>query len=125
MMTDYRAGFTTGLISGWSAGVATAALVLLVVSVATYLLPVEYHMTQDGIEITFVGVRRFRGWEEFRNYYPHDAGVHLSTFRRPSGLDSFRGSYIRLAPGDRDRIVRFLDVHIKRENTDAQEGESD
>ncbi|MFH1676187.1 MAG: hypothetical protein ABIC40_04100, partial [bacterium] len=72
-------------------------------------------MTGDGIEIVFLKLKTFRAWDEFRNFYPHDVGVHLSTFRRPSGLDPFRGSFIRFAPGNRDLVLRFLDGHIRRE----------
>jgi hypothetical protein len=95
-------------------GVVLLAAVLLVGSVAPYLFPIHYHLTDGGIEIAFLGVRTFRGWKDFRNFYPHKVGVHLSTFRRPSSLDPFRGSFIRFAPGNRDSVLRFLNAHIKR-----------
>ena len=105
-------------------GMVTIALVLLVVSVAPYLFPTSYHLTQDGIEIRFLRAVTFRGWEELKNFYPHDVGVHLSTFRRPSGLDAFRGNYIRFGRGNREEVLRFLDDRIKREHPRRDEAES-
>jgi len=105
-------------------GILLIAAVLLVVSVAPYLFPVRYLMTHEGIEINFLGVRRFRSWSEFKNFYPHDVGVHLSTFSRPVGLDAFRGSFIRFAPGNREAVLRFLDAHIKRPKPNSQKSDS-
>jgi hypothetical protein len=112
------------LWTGWG-GLVLIAAGLLVVSVAPYLFPVRYRMTNEGIEIKFLGVRTFRSWNEFRNYYPHDVGVHLSPFRAPSGLDPFRGSFIRFAPGNRKAVLRFLDAHIKRAESARKKGESE
>jgi len=107
--------------TGW-AGMVLIAAALLVVSVAPYIFPARYRMRRDGIEIVFLGVRTHRGWEEFKNYYPHEMGVHLSPFRRPSGLDPFRGNFIRFAPDNREAVLRFLDAHIKRGDSDPGEG---
>ena len=106
----------------WSGmvGMIFPALILLIVSVAPYLFPVNYRMNGDGIEIVFLKVKTFRAWDEFRNFYSHDVGVHLSTFRKPSGLDPFRGSFIRFAPGNRDIVLRFLDGHIRREKRESE-----
>jgi len=95
-------------------GLVVLGALLLVVAMAPYFFPVRYHMTGRGVEIIFLGVRTFRGWEELRNFYPSDVGVHLSTFKRPNALDSFRGSFIRFAPGNREAVLRFLDAHIER-----------
>jgi len=99
---------------------------ILVVSTAPYFFPIEYRLNRDGIEITFVGVKTFRSWDEYRNFYPHDIGAHLSTFRRSNFLDSFRGNFIRFDPARREDILRFLCEHIEgtksREGKDQPEG---
>lgn len=102
-------------------GLVLIGAVFLLVSMAPYLLPTTYRMSSEGIEIRFLGVRTFREWEQFRNFYPHDVGVHLSTFSRPSGLDAFRGSFIRFAPDNREAVLRFLNAHIKREKVPSGE----
>jgi hypothetical protein len=109
------------MLSGYP-GMVLLGAILLISAVAPYLFPTKYHLTGQGIEIAFLGVKKFRGWEEFRNFYPHEMGVHLSTFRRPGGLDAFRGSFIRFAPGNRDIVLRFLDARIKRSKPDSVPG---
>jgi len=98
--------------TGWP-GMGVIAILLLTVSMAPYIMPTSYRMDADGIEITFVGVKRFREWAEFRNYLPHHDGVHLSTFRKPNAMEAFRGSYIRFDPCNRDEVLEFLEKHIK------------
>lgn len=109
------------LFTGWP-GMAIVALIVLVISLAPYLFPVHYRMDSRGIEIVFLGVRSLRAWEELKNFYPHDVGVHLSTFRRPSGLDAFRGSFIRFAPGNGKLVLKFLEKHIKRDQGESGSG---
>lgn len=95
-------------------GLALLALIFLVVSMAPFLFPTRYRIDSEGLEVIFLGVRSFKGWEEYKNFYPHDVGVHLSPFRKLTGLDPFRGNFIRFAPGNREEVIRFLDKHIKR-----------
>jgi len=93
---------------------ALLALLFLVISMGPYFFPTSYSADSNGLEIMFLGVKSFRSWDEFRNFYPHDVGVHLSTLRKPGPLDPFRGSFIRFKPGKREEILRFLGKHIKR-----------
>ena len=101
------------MFTGWL-NMAFLALIFLVITMAPFFFPTRYRMDDEGIEIVFLGVRTFRGWEEYKNFYPHDVGVHLSTFKRPSRLDAFRGNYIRFAPGNRKEVLGFLETHIER-----------
>ncbi|MCX6645345.1 MAG: hypothetical protein NTY09_03155 [bacterium] len=95
-------------------GFVLLAFILLVVSIAPFIFPTRYHMNSEGLEIIFLGIRNFRGWEEYRNFYPHDVGVHLSPFKELTRLDPFRGNFIRFSPGNRGEVIGFLDRHIKR-----------
>jgi hypothetical protein len=105
-------------------GFVLIAFILLVVSMAPFIFSTRYFMNSEGLEINFLGIRNFRGWEEYRNFYPHDVGVHLSPFRELSRLDPFRGNFIRFAPGNHEEVIRFLDRHIKRpEKTGSESGE--
>jgi len=109
--------------TGWP-GMAVLAAVILAVSMAPFLFPTRYRMDGEGIEIVFLGVRTFRPWDELRNFYPHDVGVHLSTFKRPNALDPFRGSFIRFAPGNGEEVLTFLRAHIRRDKGEAEGGPS-
>jgi cell division protein FtsW (lipid II flippase) len=101
--------------SGFGQFYGIFCLVVLVLAMSTYFLPTFYSMDDEGIEITsWYFVKRFRPWDELRNFYVYDVGVHLTTFTKPSRLDAFRGSFIRFKPGNKDRVVAFLNEHIKR-----------
>lgn len=91
-------------------------IIMLSGSLGAYFFPVDYRLSSDGIEIFFIGVRTFRSWNEYRNFYPHNDGVHLSTFRRLNWLDSFRGNFIRFTKDNRESVISFLDVYIKRDD---------
>ena len=109
-------GFCTYLFwSGFGQFYGIFALVVLVAAMAPFFLPTVYKLDEEGIEITslFV-VRHFRPWGEYRNFYTHNVGVHLSTFSKPSRMDAFRGNFIRFTPGNREQVIAFLDEHIKR-----------
>jgi hypothetical protein len=92
------------------------SLVVLGLSMASFFLPTTYELDEEGIEIiSLLVVRHFRPWSEFRNFYVHDVGVHLSTFSKPSRLDAFRGNFIRFTPSNREQVVAFLNEHIERQ----------
>ena len=108
-------------------GLVLLAFAFLIVSMAPYIFPARYRMDSEGLEVIFLGVRSFRGWEEYRNFYPHDVGVHLSPFRELTRLDPFRGNFIRFSPGNRDEVIKFLDRYIDRKiagknKTDGEKG---
>lgn len=95
-------------------GLVLLAFVFLVVSMAPFIFPTRYRMDAEGLEVIFLGVRSFRGWEEYRNFYPHDVGVHLSPFKELTRLDPFRGNFIRFTPENRRDVLDFLGRHIKK-----------
>lgn len=106
-------------------GLVLLALIFLVVSMAPYFFPTRYYLTSEGIEINFLGVKTFRAWSRYKNFYTHDVGVHLSTFTKPNGLDAFRGNFIRFAPNNRDEVLRFLNAHIRREKQGFEQAKSE
>lgn len=95
-------------------GLAIIGFVFLVVAMAPYIFPTRYFMNGEGLEVIFLGVRTFKGWEEYKAFYPHEDGVHLSPFRKLTALDSFRGNYIRFDKGNRKDVIGFLGSHIKK-----------
>ena len=107
--------FTWAIWAGFGRFYGILTLVVLALSMGPFFLPTSYELDGEGIEITSLFViRHYRPWRDFRNFYVHDVGVHLSTFAKPSRLDAFRGSFIRFAPGNRKQVIAFLNEHIKR-----------
>lgn len=87
--------------------------VALTLSLFRYLAPTRYVLDEQGILVTLAGRARFRPWSDFRAFYPHKDGVHLSPFPRPSPLDPFRGVYVRFA-GNADEVRAFIAAHVRR-----------
>jgi len=118
----YKPLALVGLVLGVSIGASLAfahasfgilAFLFLAVSLARYFLPTSYHLSQEGLTARFLGMERRRDWGEFRNFYPHAVGVHLSPFARPSRLDPFRGQFLRFR-GNRDEVLKFIARYIER-----------
>jgi hypothetical protein len=111
----YGAWLWTGLLY-----MVLAGGLLMMAFLGSYFFPVDYRLDENGIDIRILGVTTSKKWDEFRNYYAHSDGAHLSTFKRPGPLDSFRGNYIRYSPGDREKILGYLDEYIGGRKADRQ-----
>jgi hypothetical protein len=80
---------------------------------ARYFFPTRYTMSAEGLQIRFLGRTTTRRWYEFKNFYVHLTGAHLSPFPKPSALDPFRGHYL-LFSGNKEAVVSFLKRRIAR-----------
>ncbi len=80
---------------------------------ARYFFPTRYAADAECLRIRFLGRTTMRRWEEFKNFYVHGTGVHLSPFSSPSALDPFRGYYV-LFSGNKEAVVSFLKRRIPR-----------
>ena len=89
------------------------AACLLFGSLARWFLPTEYRLDSDGVEVRFLGRRVRRAWSSFRNLYPHSVGLHLSPFDRPSGLDPFRGLFLRYGDGVGPAVEAYCRARIQ------------
>lgn len=92
---------------GWSG----LSLLLLLGMTAAIYLPVRYTLDARGVTTRFLGVPTHRRWDHYRNFYVHDAGVHLTTMPQPSRLDPFRGHFLQFA-GNRGEVVAFIERHM-------------
>lgn len=106
------AGVSVGIgFSFESAGWGALSLLVLCAALARYLLPTRYVLDDAGVSVAFLGAPRVRPWSDFRAFYPHRDGVHLSPFSRPSPLDPFRGVFLRFA-GNREAVVAFVRARL-------------
>ena len=87
------------------------AAVLLVGSLARYFFPTSYRLSEEGVEITFLGLRRIRPWSDFRSCHVGRTGVLLSPFPKPHRLEGFRGHYLLLG-SRREEVIDFVRAHV-------------
>ena len=108
------------LVSAWAVLVtlespllAGLAALILVVSVAPFLLPTHYRLDDDGIEERRVFTTRRRAWSELRRVQLGPGAALVSPFARKSWLDRRRGLYLYLDGADRDQVIAILGERIK------------
>ncbi len=108
------------LVSAWAVLVtlespllAGLAALILVVSVAPFLLPTHYRLDDDGIEERRVFTTRRRPWSELRRVQVGPGAALVSPFARKSWLDRRRGLYLYLDGADRDQVIAILGERIK------------
>lgn len=103
------------LVSAWAVLVALEspylallATVILVVSVAPFLLPTHYRLDDDGVEERRLWTRKRRAWTDLRRLQIGPGAALVSPFARPSFLDRHRGLLLYLDGADRERVVAVL-----------------
>ena len=107
------------MISAWavlvtlgSAFLAALAAVILVVSVAPFLLPTHYRLDDDGVEERRLWTRKRRAWSDLRRLQVGPGAALVSPFARRSWLDRYRGLVLYFDGADRDRVVEVLRARI-------------
>jgi hypothetical protein len=91
-----------------------AAPLFVLASLGSFLLPTEYLLTGDAVEVRALGVSRVRPWSEVRRVVPEGASVLLSPFESRSWLDPYRGLRL-LCGGNRDQVLAFVEARIRGE----------
>jgi hypothetical protein len=79
------------------------------------LVPIAYTLDEKGVTVRFLGVPSFRLWQHYRNVYVHKNGIFLTSMRKPSGLDPFRGHFLLYGESTRDLVVSYAKRYIKSE----------
>ena len=92
-----------------------SAVLLLGMNASLYL-PVRYELNEQGVRVEFMGMPSLRRWEHYRNFYPHEHLVHLTTLPRPSALDPFRGHSLMFS-GNRDSVLAYIGKHVERRDS--------
>jgi hypothetical protein len=84
------------------------AALFLLISVAPFLLPTHYRLTEELVEERRLLRRRSRRWEELRRLQVGRDAALVSPFARPTWLDRHRGILLLLDGADRAAVVAFL-----------------
>jgi len=101
-------------ISFLSEGFVLLAAILFLFALAKYFFPTKYELSEQGIEVWFLGYRYSRPWTAYSSFYNCRGGVHLSPFPEPNRLDTFRGSFL-LCRKNREEVLAFVRTKIRGE----------
>jgi hypothetical protein len=86
---------------------ALAAIAIVIASVAEFLFPIHYRLTERGAEMRYGLSRSLIDWPQVRKCYLFPDGVKLSPLRVPSRLEAFRGVFLRFAD-NREQVLEFV-----------------
>ena len=82
-------------------------LALLASSLADFLFPVRYEISEQGASSRALLGRTFVSWARVKKYYLDDHGIKLSTLPRPGRLEAYRGLYLRFG-GNQDEVIEAV-----------------
>lgn len=91
-----------------SAFLAILAAAIIVVSVAPFLFPTHYALTDEGVEERRLWSTKARRWKDLRRVEVGRAAALVSPLARRSWLDRHRGLILYLDGADREQVVRIL-----------------
>jgi hypothetical protein len=107
------------LVSAWavlvtleSPWLALLAAVILLASVAPFLVPTHYVIDDDGVEERRLWTRKRRAWGDLRRVQVGPGAALVSPFARRNWLDRHRGVLLYLDGADRERVVGLLKERI-------------
>lgn len=105
----------TSLVAAWQAlFLGPLAMLLLLILLAPYFLPTRFEVSDRGVVKRFPLFNRDRRWDVYKRYAIGKDGVFLGTFPHRSRLDSFRGDFVRFAPGvDRQAVLELVRKHVQ------------
>lgn len=96
----------SSLESLWLTGLAA---VFLAVTVAPFLFPTHYRLTDEGIEERRLLRTRARRWADLRRLQVGPGAALVSPFAHPTWLDRHRGLVVYFdGATDRDQVVAIL-----------------
>ena len=91
---------------------AIAAPIFVLASLGSFLLPTEYRLSTDAVEVRSLGVARVRPWSDVRRIEDQGGTLLLSPFESRSWLDPYRGLRL-LCGGNRDQVLAFVEARTR------------
>ncbi|CAN0253200.1 unnamed protein product, partial [Phaeothamnion confervicola] len=93
---------------------ALALLAMLVFNLSEHFLPSRYRFDDEGFEVRRGPWRHAYSWTKFKGYCPDRNGILLSPFSVRHSLEAFRGTFLALERGDKERLIAWLSPRLKR-----------
>jgi len=92
---------------------AALASVALTAALWRFFLPVEFQLSEKGVDQWYLGRRRHIPWGKIVRHEVCAAGVLLLPDKAPSVLSAFRGLYVPFGP-HRDAVLVFVQHYLER-----------
>jgi len=102
VLVSFESLFMTGL-----------AVVIVILSITSFLFPTHYRLSDEGVEERRLGMRRARRWGELRRLEIGPGAALVSPFARKSWLDRTRGFLLLFDGADRQVVVDELRRRIE------------
>jgi hypothetical protein len=77
-------------------------------SLGDFLLPCDYTVTTNEVVATTPISEKRMSWNQVRGYAEASGGILLTTLRRRTLLDRFRGMFLHVTPEHRERVVELV-----------------
>jgi hypothetical protein len=108
------------MVSAWAVLVALdspflagLAALILVLSVAPFLVPTHYRLDDDGVEERRLWTRKRRAWSDLRRLQVGPGAALVSPFASKSWLDRTRGILLYFDGADRDQVIAVLRERVR------------
>ena len=88
--------------------------VVLTASLARFFFPTKYRMTDEFVEVNFLGFRQKRSWKNLRRVDKTKNGVFLSPFLKYNRLENYRGLLV-ICDGNQSEVFDFARKHSEKE----------
>jgi hypothetical protein len=100
-------------VTGWTGDpwMTAFAGAVLVVSVASFFVPTEYRLSEQGVEIHRPWRTKRRSWTDFRQVLRGGDVILLTPFERRSWLESIRGETL-LTEGNRGEVLEYVEEMV-------------
>jgi hypothetical protein len=90
------------------------AVVILLLSITSFLFPTHYRLSEEGVEERRLGVRRARRWADLRRVEIGPGAALVSPFASKNLLDRTRGFTLLFDGADRPAVVAELRRRMER-----------
>lgn len=98
-----------------------ASFLVLFMAVSSYYVPVRYLFTDTHIYRLTIFSRQSRQWEAFHNYQSNGNYIRLTTMKKSSRLDNYRGMLLICPTRKKDEILAFVEAKIEKNSQDPKE----
>lgn len=95
---------------------AAFAVGFLLLTLHGYFLPTEFRIDAEGVSARWLFSTAKIGWNDIRRFRHDDRGGMLSSRRRPSMRDAYRGVHLMFR-GNREDVVRRIESRIRKPET--------